>query len=140
MFKHKAGTEPEGGKIKADDTIDIPWTAAVIPRTEFVFFEQSAADIFYEEDEIHIRQAAYPGIFPLKQSADGGQNGGEAIDGKHPEGSTAHEGHISPAQGIYGSKNDFHAPACQAAFEKVFDEGNDIVFHENAPLGVLFAE
>jgi len=65
----------------------------------------------------------------VKQFADGGKEGGAAVDGKHPKGSIAHQGHVPAAQGIHGGENDFHAPADEAAFEKIFCKLNDAVFH-----------
>ena len=116
--------------------VDIPRAAAVVPGTEFMLFQQLAAEIFHRENQAHISQSAHPDSFLLKQSADGGQDGSTAIDRKHPQGSIPHQGHISPAQGVHGSKYDFHAPAYETAFEKVFDKGDDTVFHENAPFTV----
>lgn len=50
LLKDQACREPERGVVQTDQTVDVPFGAAVIPGTHFIFFENAAADIFGGEN------------------------------------------------------------------------------------------
>jgi len=94
-----------------------------------------ASEIFHGKNQAHISQAPGPGGLFAKQPTERGKDGGASIDGKHPQRSVSHQSHVPAAEGVHGGKNDFHAPADETAFEKVFYEVQGTLFHKEAPLG-----
>lgn len=127
-FKEKTCTEPVRGIVEPDDPVDVPTAFSVIPRTELIFGEQSAGEIFRGKDHAHIGQPADPErLFP-KDTVHEGDDSGAAIDGKHPDRSDASQGQVTVAQGADGSEDDFHAPAGQTAFQKIFYKDSNM-FH-----------
>lgn len=120
-FHEKSGDEPAGKIIQTDDPADIPAGLAIVPGTEIAFLEEAAGDIFSGQDESGINASPDRPGQPPGQAEDGSQQAACSIDGKHPQGSGSFQRHVPSLQGMEGSKQDFEAPAEDAAFEKVFD-------------------
>ena len=115
-FKEQTRAEPVRGIVEPDDPVNVPAALSVIPWAEPIFGEQSAGEIFRGKDHAHIGQTAEPERAFPEDAVHGGDDGGAAIDGKHPDGGDALQGQITVAQGADGSEDDFHAPAGQTAF------------------------
>lgn len=133
-FKQQSRRKPAGGIVQANHAVHIPSVPAVIPRAEPVPGKQTACEIFGGKDDAHIGETAEPGGFVSQKTAHRGNDGGTAIDGKHPDGSNAFQGKIPAAERAKGCEEDFHAPAGEPAFEKVFCKGCSVVFHDDVSL------
>lgn len=121
LFHAQPGDEPAGKVVQADDPADVPAGFPVIPGTEVPFLEEPSKKGFSCQDEPGIDTAPDGPGQPSGQPENGGQQAPGSVDGKHPQGSGALEGHIPSLQGMEGRKQDFQAPAQDAAFEKVSD-------------------
>ena len=100
---------------------------AVVPRAAVVLFQKPAAQIFSSKDQAHISQPSEQNRTFFYKAADGSQKSGAAVDGEHPEGSMSRQFPVFSGQCPQGCEADFHAPAGDAAAEKVRNE----VFAEN---------
>lgn len=134
-FKEQTRTEPVRGVVEPDDPVDVPTALSVVPRAELVFGEQPAGEIFRGKDHAHIGQSAEPERPFSDDTVHEGDDGGTAIDGKHPDGGDALQCQVAVAQGADGGEDDFHAPAGQTAFEKIFQKDSN-VFHVKSFPGV----
>lgn len=100
---------------------------AVVPRAAVVLFQKPAAQIFPSKDQAHISQPSEQNRTFFYKAADGSQKSGAAVDGEHPEGSMSCQFLVFAGQCAQSGEADFHAPAGEAATEKVRNE----VFAEN---------
>jgi len=70
----------------------------------------------------------------VQEAADGGQKGSTAVDGEHPDGGFAFQGHVPAAERVKGGKENFHAPAGEAAFEEIVCKVcQGLFYHNQAP-------
>ena len=86
MLKQKPRSKPIRSIIKANNPVYVPLTFAVIPGTKPVPGQQPAGKVFGGENHTHVGESPEPGRLFLEQSAQGGNYGGTAVDGKHPDG------------------------------------------------------
>ena len=128
-FEQETGSEPEGGKVQTNQMSDIPAAAAVIPRTEPPLFQYPPGEIFSGKDHTHIGKAAEPERLSFQQPADRRQNGYAAVNGEHPDRGVSFKRHVPAAKGVQSGKQDFHAPAGEAAFYKIMKKRKHIFFH-----------
>lgn len=85
-----------------------------------MFFQDAAADIFPQKDKAGIEKCPQQRREALKQTADRFEKGSHAVDGKHPEGGSAHKLQFASAEGAEGSEQYFQAPSGKPAEKKIF--------------------
>lgn len=95
---------------------------AVVPGAAVVLFQKFAAQIFPAKDQTHISQPSEQNRTFFYKTADGSQKSGAAVDGEHPEGSMSCQLLVFGGQCAQCCEADFHAPAGEAAAEKVRNE------------------
>lgn len=122
LFKQQSCAEPAGREVQADEPIDVPATLSVIPGTEFVAGEEAAGEVFRGEDHAHVGQPTKPGGEFFQEPAQEAEEGAAAVNGEHPDGGDALQREIPAAQGADGREEDFQAPACQPAFQVIFNK------------------
>ena len=122
--------EPVWSVIQADDMVYIPSASAVIPRTESVPGKQAAREIFGGKDDSHISQPAKPGRSVSQNPAHGGNDGGTAVNGKHPDRGHALQGKVTAAERAQGGEENFHAPPDESAFQKISCKGCSVMLHD----------
>ena len=95
----------------------------VIPGTKIVPGKQLSAEIFGGKNQSHVSSSPKPDGPVCKQPVDRGKQGGATVNRKHPEGGISFQGHFPAAQPVKCGKDDFHAPAGEAAGEEIFEKG-----------------
>ena len=85
-LKKKPGKDPAGQVVQADDFFNIPFGTFVIPGAEFAAHSKGTGDEFSGENEKRIQETAHEETALPDDAAHGGQKGGHAIYGKHPDG------------------------------------------------------
>ena len=103
--------EPVGGEVKADDASYVPAAASVVPWADFFPGEKSAREIFRGENQAHVSEPSGQGGLSSKQAAYGGEDGGAAVDGEHPQGGLPHKLQFAFSEGVKRSKQYFQTPS-----------------------------
>ena len=88
-FKKKAGEDPAGQVVEADDFFNIPLGAFVIPRAEFAAHQKGAGDKFSDKNKNCVKKTAHKEMALFYNMAYGGEESGHAVYGKHPDGSVS---------------------------------------------------
>ena len=118
-FHQKARGGPAGDIVQPDDAAHVPAGFSVIPGADAFFPQKASGYIFARKDEQGIKEAPPDPGKPPEQVKDGRKQTARPVDGEHPEGGNAPEGEVPSSQGLQGSKDDFQAPAKDAAFDKI---------------------
>ena len=67
MLKQKSCHKPEWKKVYADQTVDMPAAAVIVPRTQRMFFQEASACILCAKDRECINGAAHKEMTVAKQ-------------------------------------------------------------------------
>lgn len=118
FFIQQAGKEPDRRIVKAYHTVNVPSCLTVVPGAHIAFFQQTSGDEFSKENGAGIDAPPKKRPFLLNPAGDGSQESGHSVDGKHPDGGTAFQLHLSPLEGFEACPEDFQAPADESAEDK----------------------
>lgn len=118
LLHEKPRDHPAGKIVRSDDPADIPSGLSVIPGTDFSSAQKAAGYIFRAQDQDGVNHAPDERGFFSQQNRQGIQKTAGSVNGKHPQRGGSLQGEIPPAEGMEGCKNDFQAPAQDAASDK----------------------
>ncbi len=121
FFIEKPYQKPQGCIVQTDDPADVPFGATIVPGTEFLFSQQSTAEIFGRKNQTHIGNASLPDAFMMQETKDRFQKGCTAINGEHPERGFPFQGKVSVAQCPQRCEEYFKAPADEATVQERFE-------------------
>ena len=118
-LEEKPGDKPAGSVVEADHFGQVPAGALIVPGAEFAAVQPYAREKFPGEDESCVGQPAKQRGTVSKQTADWREEGGHAIDGKHPDRSYAGQFKVAFPKSVKGREGDFKKPPQQAAVDEV---------------------